>query len=343
MATLRIGVLGAAEIAPAALVEPARETAGVEVAAIAARSRPRAEAFAAKYGIRTVHDSYAALLDDPEVDAVYIPLPNGLHAEWTLKAIERGKHVLCEKPMASNRAVAEKVAAASETARLRSGLVVMEAFHYRYHPLAERVRTLIHGDEPNFGAPGAAGQLGAVQRVEVSVCIPLPRFSDIRYQYALAGGATMDAGCYAVHAARLFGGEDPKVVSAAARTLRTDLRIDRAMTAELAYPGGATGRIRVSLWSRTLLSVGVRVTGERGELKVTNFILPQLYNRLTVRTDGKRRSERVQGETSYTLQLRAFMAAIAEGRPPVTSAQDAVITMGLLDDIYRAAGLPLRE
>jgi len=342
MTTLRIGVLGAAGIAPAALVKPAGETAGVDVAAIAARSRPRAEEFAAEHGIRTVHGSYEALLDDPDVDAVYIPLPNALHAEWTLKAIERGKHVLCEKPMASNRTEAEAVATAAEAARLRSGLVVMEAFHYRYHPLAERARILVHGDQPASGAPGAAGRLGAIERVEVSACIPLPRFSDIRYQYTLAGGATMDAGCYAVHAARLFGGEDPKIVSATARTLRADPRVDRAMTAELAYPGGATGRVRVSLWSRNLLSVGVRVTGERGELKITNFILPQLYNRLTVRTDGRRRSERVKGEPSYNYQLRAFAAAIAEGAVPMTSARDAVITMGLLDDIYCAAGLPLR-
>ncbi len=136
-----------------------------------------------------VHDSYADLLADPSLDAVYIPLPNGLHAQWTLAALEAGKHVLCEKPFTANAAQAREVAAAAEG----SGLVVMEAFHYRYHPLAQRMAEIVPG-----------GELGAIQRVETAMCFPLPRFSDIRYDFSLAGGALMDAGCYAVHALRLL-------------------------------------------------------------------------------------------------------------------------------------------
>src|SRR6202043_2465089 len=157
--------------------------------AVAARDRSRAEAFAARYSVPTIHDSYEALLADPSLDAVYIPLPNALHAQWTLAALEAGKHVLCEKPFTSNAAQAREVAAAAQG----SGLVVMEAFHYRYHPLARRMSELVHG-----------GQLGRIRQVSVAFCFPLLRRSDIRYDFGLAGGALMDAGCYAVHCLRLL-------------------------------------------------------------------------------------------------------------------------------------------
>ncbi|GAA3050058.1 Gfo/Idh/MocA family oxidoreductase [Streptomyces glomeratus] len=334
---LRIGLLGAAAIAPSALIKPARHTPRVNVTAVAARDRTRAEAFARKHGVPVVHAGYDALLADPQVDAVYVPLPNGLHAEWTLKALEAGKHVLCEKPFTANRAEAERVADAADAAFARDGLVVMEAFHYRYHPLAERMREIV-----------TSGELGKLRRVEAELCFPLPRFSDIRYDYALAGGATMDAGCYAVHVARLLGAGDPAVTSARMTTLRRDPRIDRAMTAELAFPKGVTGRVRASMWSRRLLSIRARAIGTDGELNVTNFAMPQLYHQVTIRAprgSGGQvvRRERVpRNPSSYARQLEAFAAAVLDGGPVITSARDAVATMGVLDGIYRAGGLPLR-
>ncbi|WP_042374771.1 Gfo/Idh/MocA family protein [Streptacidiphilus neutrinimicus] len=330
---LRIGLLGAAAIAPSALIEPARAVPRVSVAAVAARDRARGEAFARKHGVPVVHTGYDALLADPGVDAVYIPLPNGLHAEWTLKALAAGKHVLCEKPFTANRAEAERVADAADAAYARDGLVVMEAFHYRHHALAARMREIV-----------ASGELGTLRRVEAELSFPLPRFGDIRYDYGLAGGATMDAGCYAVHVARLLGG-DPSVTSARMLTLRRDPRVDRAMSAEVAFPGGASGQVRASMWSRRLLAIRARAVGEDGELRVTNFVMPQLYHRLTVRprTGGPVRRERLPGRpTSYAAQLAAFAAAALDGAQVLTSARDAVVTMGVLDDIYRAAGLPLR-
>ena len=256
---MRIGVLGAARIAPAALVKPARVVDGVEVGAVAARDRRRAEAFAARHGVPAVHDSYAGLLADPSLDAVYIPLPNGLHAQWTLAALKAGKHVLCEKPFTSNAAQAREVAAAADG----TGLVVMEAFHYRYHPLARRMAELVRG-----------GELGRIERVETAMCFPLPRFSDIRYDFSLAGGALMDAGCYAVHAMRLLAPGDPEVTAARALTMRRSRRIDRAMTARFSFPGGATGEVRASMWSSAQLRIRAQAVGERGTLTVTNFVAP---------------------------------------------------------------------
>jgi predicted dehydrogenase len=330
---VRIGVLGAARIAPAALMKPAQVVDGVEVGAVAARDRQRAQAFAARHGGPAVHDSYAALLADPSLDAVYIPLPNGLHAQWTLAALKAGKHVLCEKPFTSNAAQAREVAAVADG----TGLVVMEAFHYRYHPLAQRMVELVHG-----------GELGAIQRVETAMCFPLPRFSDIRYDYGLAGGALMDAGCYAVHALRLLAPGDPEVTEARALTLRRDPRIDRAMTAQFSFPGSATGQgtatgeIRASMWSRDLLRVRARVVGERGALTVTNFVAPQVWSRFTVTVDSGRRRERFGGEATYVHQLRAFAAAVRGEPANLTPPSDSVATMSLIDDIYTAAGLPLR-
>lgn len=334
---LRIGLLGAAAIAPSALIKPARQMPRVSVTAVAARDRARAEAFACKHGVPVVHTDYDALVADPQVDAVYVPLPNGLHAQWTLNALEAGKHVLCEKPFTANSAEAEQVADAADAAFTRDGLVVMEAFHYRHHALAERMREVVAG-----------GELGRLRRIEAEVCFPLPRFGDIRYDYTLAGGATMDAGCYAVHVARLLGGGDPAVTSARMLTLRRDRRVDRAMSAELAFPGGVTGHVRASMWSRRVLSIRARAEGTDGELAVINFVMPQLYHRLTIRAPrgagGRvvRREHVPRYPSSYTGQLAAFAAAVLDGGPVITSARDAVVTMGVLDNIYRAAGLPVR-
>src|SRR5262245_2757151 len=162
MAVLRIATLGAARITPGALVKPARNVADAEVVAVAARDRARAEAFAAKQGIPRVFDSYEDLIADPQIDAVYNPLPNGLHAEWTIAALEAGKHVRCEKPFTANAKEAEEVAAVAE----RTGLVVMEAFHYRYHPLAARMREVV-----------TSGEIGTIERVDTALCFPLPKFS----------------------------------------------------------------------------------------------------------------------------------------------------------------------
>jgi predicted dehydrogenase len=326
---MRIGVLGAARIAPAALVRPARHVGEVEVAAVAARSRERAAAFAGKHGIPVVHPSYEALLADPTLDAVYVPLPNGRHQQWTVAALRVGKHVLCEKPLTANAAQARDVQRVAD----ETGKVVMEAFHYRYHPLAARMAEVAHG-----------GEIGRVRRVETAMCFPLPRFGDIRYDFGLAGGSLMDAGCYAVHCLRLLSPGQPSVRSARARPFKRDARIDRAMTAEFDLGDGATGRIRASLWSSTVLSLSATVVGERGTMKVSNFAMPQLFAGFRVTKDGRRHREKVSREPTYTHQLRAFVAAVGGDRAAnLTPPADSVATMTLIDDVYRAAGLPVRQ
>jgi predicted dehydrogenase len=323
---VQIGVLGAARIAPPALIKPARENSDVVVAAVAARDVSRAQTFAAKHGIARVHDSYEALLADPDIDAVYNPLPNGLHGKWTRAALAAGKHVLCEKPFTANAAEAREIAELAA----QSDRVVMEAFHYRYHPLTLRIEEII-----------ASGELGKLQRVEAALCFPLPRSSDIRYNYSLAGGATMDAGCYAIHMVRTFGGSTPEVVSAQPK-LR-DPEIDRAMTAEVRFAEGHTGRIRCSMWSARLLDISAHVVGEKGELRALNPVLPQMFHRLSVRSAAGKRVERFPRRASYAYQLDAFAGAVLRGEPVKTTPEDAIVNMTVIDAIYRAAGMPLRE
>jgi predicted dehydrogenase len=322
---LRIGTLGAARITPTALVKPARNVAEADVAAVAARDPERARTFAAKHGIGRVYSTYDELIADPDLDAVYVPLPNGLHEEWTLKALDAGKHVLCEKPLTSNAAEAQRVAGEAAT----SGLVVMEAFHYRYHPLAERMKHIVD-----------SGVLGEIRHVETTMCIPLPRKNDIRYRFDLAGGATMDVGCYAIHQLRFLAGAEPEVVAASAKLARPC--VDRWMQAAFRFPDGRTGRMTCALWSARLFDLSVRVSGTDGELRVFNPTGPQFFSSLRVKAKSRTARERVRGDATYVYQLKAFVAACLEGKPVPTGPGDAVANMRVIDEVYRAAGLPVR-
>lgn len=325
-APLRIGVLGAARIVPHSLIKPAKDNDEVVVAAVAARDVSRARAYAAKHGIARVVDSYEALVTDPDLDAIYNPLPNGLHGRWTRAAVAAGKHVLCEKPFTANAAEAREVAEVAAAV----APVVMEAFHYRYHPMMVRIEEIV-----------ASGELGKLQHLEAALCFPVPKPSDIRYDYALAGGAAMDAGCYTVHMVRTLGGSTPEVVSAAAK-LRSP-KIDRAMSAQLRFAAGHTARIHCSLWSLNLLQTTIKVVGDQGALYAMNPLMPQYFHRLSIRTAAGKRVEHFSRRGSYAYQLDAFADAVLRGAPVKTTPQDAVENMTVIDGIYRAAGLALRE
>ena len=339
-ALLKFGTLGAARIAPSALIKPAREVHGVEVTAVAARDRSKASAFATKHGIPRVLDSYDELISDPDVDAIYNPLPNGLHGHYTIAALEAGKHVLCEKPFTANADEAEAVAA---VVAQHPELVVMEAFHWRYHPLADRIRTII-----------ASGELGPVRNIETFMCIPLPLPNDIRFEPRLAGGALMDTGCYAIHQLRTFaqaaGAGEPRVASATAKTLGRRPTIDRWIRADLDFPDSAgetrvRGRIHAALWSGVGLRITVRITGSAGELRCFNVTQPAIFHRASIRSAiGKKNVHDPDKRPTYWHQLGAFAAAIAGDRSHVlTGPDDAVANMRVIDDVYRAAGLEPRS
>jgi predicted dehydrogenase len=329
---LRIGSLGSSRISSPALIEPADSVPEVTVAAVAARDMARAEAYALRHGLERAYGSYEELLADPDIDAVYNPLPNSLHGPWTLRAIEAGKHVLCEKPFASNADEAAQVAQAASA----SGLVVMEAMHYRYHPLTQRLTEVV-------------GELGPVRHIQAWTSFAIVDPGDIRYDYSLAGGAMMDGGCYAIDCLRLLGAGDghrePSVTGALADPVDSGAvpeAADRSLAVRLAFPGGATGWFESSFTRDGAFLADLHVICEDGLVHLDNFIFPG-RGRLTATRDGAMvADEEGAGESTYVYQLRAFAAAIASGEPVPTSAASALVTMRLIDDAYRAAGLAPR-
>ncbi|AZP21733.1 Gfo/Idh/MocA family protein [Streptomyces aquilus] len=325
---LRIGVLGAARITASSLITPARTT-GHRVVAVAARDRSRAAEFAREHGVERVVDSYADLIADPEVEVVYNPLANGLHGPWNLAALAAGKHVLSEKPSASNAVEAAEV----REAAAKSGTVFMEAFHYLFHPVARRLHELLE-----------SGELGDLQRVETMVAIAAPPDTDPRWSLPLAGGAMMDLGCYSLHAVRMlapFGGGAPRLVSARGGERAGAPGVDEWLDVELEFPDGATASARCHM-AYDGLDMSCRIVGSRGEATATNFVLPHLDDRVVVRTDAGERTERLGTRSSYTYQLDAFAARVREGTPVPLDADDAVATMELIDASYRAAGFEPR-
>ena len=325
---IRIGILGAARIAPAALIEPAAEIPEVAVVAVAARDPGRARAFAAEHGIPHAAENYAALIARHDVDLVYVALTPVGHAEWSIRALEAGKHVLCEKPLAMNAREAETMVAAAE----RTGRHMIEAFHYRFHPLFGRVLEIVRG-----------GQLGAVRAIDaVFDARVADRPDQIRFDPVLGGGAGMDLGCYPIHWARTLAGEEPEVVWAEAA--EGPPGIDMAMSADLNFPNDIAARIGCAMahdrperhFSHLI------VQGDRGRLTVQNPLSPHTGHRLTVESDGNRRSESVDGGTTYAHQLAHVIDVLASRTAPVTGSADAIANMAVIDAIYTAAGMAPR-
>lgn len=328
MEPIRIGVLGAARIAELAIVKPARAS-GHRLVAVAARDLRRALDFGQRHGIDRVHSTYADVIADPGVEMIYNPLANGLHGPWNLAAIAAGKAVLTEKPFASNAAEARAVRDAAAAA----GVSVMDGFHYLHHPVTRRLHELLD-----------IGELGELQAVEVDMFMPAPDDGDPRWSYDLAGGATMDLGCYSLHAHRAlapWAGGSPRLVAARAGERAGHPGVDEWLDADLEFPNGATGRARCHMaadaWRFTC-----RIVGSRGEATTANFVQPHLDDRVSVTTGAGTRVEQLGRRSSYTYQLEAFAAHLRDGVPLRNDADDAVATMQLIDDCYQAAGFPPR-
>ncbi|MEE3326672.1 MAG: Gfo/Idh/MocA family oxidoreductase [Myxococcota bacterium] len=322
---MRIGILGAAKIAPRALVEPGREIDDAEVFAVASRDPVRAERFAHEHDLARVFPSYEALCESSEIDAIYNALPISLHCEWTLRALASGKPVLCEKAFASNAREAERMAEAAA----ESGAFLMEAFHWRYHPMAKRMIEIVQ-----------SGQIGAVRKIHSHFNVAIEDPTNIRFDYAMGGGATMDLGCYPLHMARHVLAEEPEIVSAVAEIGPPDVDVD--MRAQLRFPSGAEAEISCSMKSGAEFSMEFKAEGEQGRLHAINPLAPHGGNRLDVEAGGRKESESVPGKSTYFYQLEAFVKAVQTGEAVPTGVEDAVLNMEALDAIYLASGLKLR-
>lgn len=334
---LRIGVLGCANVADYAILAPWREGADIAVAAVAARDPARAQAYADQHGVPKAYDSYDALIREAEVDAVYVALPNGLHGRWSVAALEAGRAVLCEKPLAANAVEAEWMARAADAA----GLPLVEALHWRDHPVAARISELLRA-------------LGPLRSMDLRYSLPggFLLADNIRFDAGLAGGWLMDQGCYCVSFARYFAGEPDAVLSA--RAVEERPGIDGGMDIALRFAGGVDCRISGSMIDRAVpeLDLGARFVCDGGVLTVSDPYLPGAnpFTRrqgavLTVeRSDGTRHEEVADLVSSWRCQADAFAATVRSWRPGQPNpAWDAVHTMRAVDAIYLAAGMEPRR
>ncbi len=316
--TLQIGIIGAAGIAPAAIIRPASRTDRATIAAVGARSAERAAAYAAEHGIPRSYGSYEELLADPELELIYIALPPSQHAEWSIKALRAGKDVLCEKPFALDADEARAMnAVAAET-----GKRLIEAFHDRYHPLWDATVAI-------------AARLGTLRSVEGVFLVTNPyEPGTLRHEPALGGGALMDLGCYPLHWLRNLTGEEPAVESVEWRPNPSGA--DMGLDVRLAFPSGIRGHLVADMDAE--FSDLLRIEGERGVVEIDNPVFAARGHSIRSTIDGIVRVETVAGRETYDHQLEAVIDALHSGAQLPTEGDDPVGNMAAIDAIHAAMG-----
>ena len=305
---MRLGLLSTARI-NRRVIAAAGATDAVDVVAVASRDGARAEGYAREHGIPRAHGSYAALLADPEVDAVYVALPNALHVEWSIAALEAGKHVLCEKPLTRRAADAERAFDAAE----RAGRVLMEGLMWRHVPQTQRLLELLPA-------------IGRLRAVRAHFSFPQPAPGNVRLSAALEGGALMDVGCYCVSALRLVAGE-PEAV-AAHQVLGGD-GVDVAFAAALRFPGGVLGHFDCGM--SMAFRHELEVVGTDGALFVAD---PWQARRPVIELRTGDGVEHVEAPSADAFARE--LEALASGAPPYGRA-DAVAQARALEALYAAA------
>lgn len=319
-----VACLGAARIAPRALVHPASVMSDARLVSIGARDASRAQDFAQRYGFARAYGDYDAAIDDAEVSLVYNALPANLHAPFSIRAAEAGRHVLCEKPFAMN---ADEVRRMQDAARANS-VRMIEAFHHRYHPMWVGVLGWIK-----------SGAIGRIRTIEANFNCPIdPKGGEeIRYRPECGGGAFMDLGCYALAWALDTMNAEPQSIEAEA-TL-TEPGVDLSMQARLAFANGAVASLAASMAPTGALGRLLRVVGERGEIEFINPVSPHVGGAAVLRRDGREERLPPNPVTTYFYQLRAVLDAIRDGAPLPTEGENALRQQRTLDRIYAAAGL----
>jgi predicted dehydrogenase len=328
VAKVRWGILGCAGIAERALIPAVRASATGALAAVASRDKAKARAWAERLEIPRAHGDYAALIEDDEIDAVYIPLANHLHAPWTLRALKAGKHVLCEKPIALDAREAEAMADAAE----RAGLLLMEAFMYRFHPQVERAVELVR-----------AGEIGEPRFVRSAFTFPYDGDpANYRWTPRFGGGALLDVGCYPVSAARLVFGREPVSVFAQGR-FHPRRRIDMSTAALLEFPGGGFAQCDSSFEAQ--FQSRLEVAGSAGRIELVRaFSQKALDVEVRVVKGDDETAIPVPAESAFVRMVDHFGEAATAGRPLRYDARDAVLNMRAIDAVFRSmrSGRPVR-
>lgn len=323
---LKWGVLGAASIARKHVIPAMLASEHCELVAIASRDEERARATAHDFGIATAHGSYEALLADPEVEAIYNPLPNHLHAPWTIKALEAGKHVLCEKPIALDAAEAREIAAAAE----RTGRLVMEAFMVRFHPQWRKAREI-----------AASGRIGEARAMQAIFSYYLTDPTNVRNQRDIGGGGLYDVGCYAINTARYIFGVEPERAVALVTTDPT-LGTDCITSGLLAFSGGR--QLAFTCATQLVPCQRVQILGTHGRIEIEIPFNPSKAAGATVVVDdgsdlvGSGRERIVLPACDqYALQCDAFSRAVLGEEPLAATMANSVANMRTIDALFRSA------
>jgi predicted dehydrogenase len=318
--TVRWGILSTANIGRAAVIPAIRESSNGDVIAVASRSEEVAREFAAANGIPDAYSTYQGLLDDERIDAIYIPLPNSLHREWTVRAVEAGKHVLCEKPLALNSAECDEMAAAAE----KAGVVCMEAFMYRFHPRITRVIELLR-----------LGVIGNVRSLYSAFTFRLTSPDNIRLDPELGGGSLMDVGCYCVNVCRTVVGSEPLEVQAYAQW--TDRDVDEQMAGMLRFADGVTAQFDSALTMERRECL--HIAGTKGHLEVPRVFIPgtddvtieEFHGREEVKTHS------IGGVNEYTEMVEHFSRCVLSGKSVRYPFSEASMNMRVIEALYRSA------
>ncbi len=324
---VRWGILGNANIARRCVIPAMQKSRNSTVRSLGTRNPAAAAALAAQHGITSVPKGYEAVLADPAIDAVYIPLPNYLHCDWTLKALAAGKHVLCEKPLACNAAEARRMADAAE----KAGLLLMEAFMYRFHPRTRRIKELV-----------SQGAIGEPRLLRTSFCfsmdeVTLADAANPRLRPGTGGGALLDVGCYGVSVARYFFGCEPERVQAQA--VYNASGTDMLFAGTLLFPGGGLATVEAGFMAA--LQQTYSITGSRGSIELPHdAFIPWEHDAVyTLRGehDENGRLYSVAGADEYQLMVEHFADAVLGREPLAFSSLESIGNMLVLDGLARAA------
>lgn len=324
---LRWGVMSTANIGQVAVIPAIQKSKFGVVEVLASRDIEKARRVAQALGISRVVGSYEALLKDPDVDAVYIPLPNTMHAEWTIRAAEAGKAVLCEKPLATSaQDVAKQIEACA-----KHGVSLMEAFMYRFHPQTRRVKELVD-----------SGAIGQVREVRAHLSVNIMRTldpSNIRYAETLGGGALLDMGCYTVNICRMIFGREPERVIGRLQ-IDPDLRVDTSAVGILEFADGVG---MISCWFGADGQGTYTIVGTDGTIEVPRGIILGLGTRVSegliviMDADGKRREELLEPGDHYRDMVDAFSEALLNGQPVPLPPGDSLKNMKVLEALARSS------
>ena len=317
---LRWGVISTSNIGRVAVNPAIQASSNGELVAVASRTEEAAKEFAEKAGIPKAYGSYEALLEDESIDAIYNPLPNSLHLEWSVRAAEKGKHVLCEKPLALSAAQCLEM----EIAAAANGVKLMEAFMYRFHPRTQKILEMVK-----------EGAIGELRQIRSTFTFPLTKPDNIRWDAELGGGALMDVGCYCVNVSRTMAGEEPLEVIAQANWHETG--VDKQLAGSLLFENGMLAHFDCSLtMERTEV---YHLLGSEGHLRAQGAFLPgtdeaviELFD-----TENNLTTQAVEGVDEYQLMVEHFADCVLNDRPLRYSASEAALNMKVIEALYESA------